>query len=183
MTTGIRIALIGYGHLARGDDGAGLLVVRRLRGMLPLEVEIREVLGDGAALMETWSGCDRVVVVDAVYSGAPVGTLHRLDARRLVDLEEFRSTSSHTLGLREAIRLAQVLGRLPRQIEILGIEGRRFGAGDALSPEVRQGIERAVALLLESLPDTGSSGGTGEKKANRPAETGTSPRNAVQGRN
>jgi hydrogenase maturation protease len=159
VTAGKRIAIIGYGHPDRGDDAAGLLVARRLRGMLPAGVEIREVPGDGAALMEAWSGCDRVVVVDAVQSGAPVGTLHRLDVRTIAGSEEFHSVSSHALGLREAIRLAQLLGRLPGELEILGIEGRRFGTGESLSVEVREGIERAAAVLLEDRWESGAPGG------------------------
>ena len=151
MSPGERIALIGYGHPSRGDDAAGPLVARRLRGMLPAEVEVREVIGDGTALMEAWSGYDRVVVVDAVVSGAPAGTVHRLDGRRLSDAGDFRSPSSHALGLREAIRLAETLGRLPGRLDIIGIEGRRFETGEAVGPEVQEGIARAAAVLLDEF--------------------------------
>jgi hydrogenase maturation protease len=162
MTSPGRIAVIGYGHPDRGDDGAGPAVARRLRGLLPPEVEIREVMGDGTALMEAWSGFARVVVVDTLVSGAPAGTLHRIDGRRFTASEEFRGFSSHALGLREAIRLAQALDRLPPEIEILGIEGRRFGPGDPVGPEVRMGIERAVALLLADFQERASPSGSPE---------------------
>jgi len=151
MSPGGRVALIGYGHPSRGDDAAGPLVARRLRGMLPADVEVREILGDGASLMEAWAGFDRVVIVDAVVSGSPAGTLHRLDGRRLPDTAEFRSPSSHSLGLMEAIRLAETLGRLPRVLEIIGIEGRRFETGEPAGPEVQEGIARAAAVLLDEL--------------------------------
>ena len=157
MSPGERIALIGYGHPSRGDDAAGPLVARRLRGMLPPEVEVREVIGDGIALMEAWSGCDRVVVVDAVVSGAPAGTVHRLDGRRLSEAGDFRSASSHALGLREAIQLAETLGRLPGKLDIIGIEGRRFGTGEAVGPEVQEGIARAAAVLLDELAASAAS--------------------------
>jgi len=157
MSPGERIALIGYGHPSRGDDAAGPLVARRLRGMLPAEVEVREVIGDGTALMEAWSGYDRVVVVDAVVSGAPAGTVHRLDGRRLSDSGDFSSPSSHALGLREAIRLAETLGRLPGRLDIIGIEGRRFETGEAVGPEVQEGIARAAAVLLDEFTATAGS--------------------------
>jgi hydrogenase maturation protease len=143
------IRLIGYGHPDRGDDAAGPAVARRLKGLLPRRVEVLEVMGDGTALMEAWSGADRIVVIDAVVSGAPAGTLHRLDGRLLADSNELRFTSSHSLGLKEAIRLARVLDRLPREMEILGIEGKSFDAGSPAGPEVQRGIERAVALLRQ----------------------------------
>jgi len=151
MSPGGRTALIGYGHPSRGDDAAGPMVVRRLRGMLPASVEIREVIGDGAALMEAWNGFHRVVVVDAVVSGAPAGTVHRIDGRRLSEAGEFRSPSSHALGLREAIRLAETLGRLPPELDIIGVEGRVFEMGSPVGAEVQEGIARAAAVLLDEL--------------------------------
>jgi len=158
MSPGERIALIGYGHPSRGDDAAGLLVARRLRGMLPAEVEVREIIGDGAALMEAWNGFDRVVIVDAVVSGAPAGTVHRLDGRRLPAAGDFRSPSSHGLGLMEAIRLAETLGRLPRVLDVIGIEGRRFETGEPAGPQVQEGIARAAAVLLDEFAATAGSG-------------------------
>ena len=163
MSAGGRTALIGYGHPSRGDDAAGPMVVRRLRGMLPASVEIREVIGDGAALMEAWNGFHRVVVVDAVVSGAPAGTVHRIDGRRLSEAGEFRSPSSHALGLREAIRLAETLGRLPAELDIIGVEGRAFEMGSPVGPEVQEGIARAAAVLLDEFAagEPGPVGGTG----------------------
>jgi len=164
-----RIALIGYGHPSRGDDAAGPLVARRLRGMLPAAVDVHEVIGDGTALMEAWGGCDRAVVVDAMVSGAPPGTVHRLDGRRLSGAGDFRSPSSHALGLREAIRLAEMLGRLPGKLDIIGIEGRRFETGEAPGPEVQEGIARAAAVLLDEFAATA---GSAESAARTGAEQG-----------
>ncbi len=159
MSPAVRTLLLGYGHPDRGDDAAGLLVARRLRGALPAGVEVREAFGEGTLLMDSWAGFQRVLVADSVVSGAPPGTVHRLEGRRFAASEEFRSFSSHALGLREAIRLAEALDRLPPELEIVGIEGRRYDPGDPISPEVMEGIGRAAAILAEDLKGSAAARG------------------------
>jgi hydrogenase maturation protease len=142
-----RLTLIALGNPWRGDDAAGLEVARRLRGRLPDGVCLLEHEGEPLGLVEAWSGAPAVIVLDAVSSGAPPGTIHRLDARReRLPAELFRG-STHAFGLAEAIELARVLDRLPERLLVYGVEGASFTAGAGLSPEV----ERAVAALAEEL--------------------------------
>jgi len=138
--------LIGIGTDYRGDDQAGLEVARRLRGRLA-EVEVREFSGDGAVLMESWAGHDRVTLVDVCRSGAPAGTLHhwRLPGDSLP--AALRLGSSHAFGLAEALALAETLGRLPARLDLHAIEGERFGLGEAMSPAVERAVETLAAEL------------------------------------
>ena len=55
------------------------------------------------------------MLVDAVTSGAPPGTVHRLDASEAA-LAVDVTTTTHGLGLAETIELALVLGRLPPRL-------------------------------------------------------------------
>ena len=90
---------IGVGNPFRSDDGAGTAVVRSLRGELPAGVKILEETGDGAELLEAWKGTDCVILVDAVQSGAPPGTIHRLDARKEKLPSWFSHSSTHSFGV------------------------------------------------------------------------------------
>ena len=60
------------------DDAASLLVARRLR---ELGMQAHELGGEALALIDAWSGGADVIVVDAVKSGAPPGTITIWDAR------------------------------------------------------------------------------------------------------
>jgi hydrogenase maturation protease len=92
------------------------------------------------------------VLVDAVQSGAQPGTVHRVDASERPLPQELRgSTSTHALGLGEAIELARALERLPRLVLVYGVEGARFDAGAELSAEVRVAVERVVDELAAAL--------------------------------
>jgi hydrogenase maturation protease len=139
--------VIGVGNAWRGDDGAGLAVARRLRELSPAGVEVRELEGDATALVDTWSGAERVVVIDAAESGAPPGTVQRFDARlQPLPVRSLRS-STHAFGVSDAVELARALGRLPDRLDVYAIEGASFTAGEHLSPAVG----RAVAELASEL--------------------------------
>ena len=139
--------LIGVGNGWRGDDGAGLAVARRVRELAPAGVEVREVESDATALVDVWSGAEHVVVVDAAQSGAAPGTVRRFDARsQPLPVRSLRS-STHALGVSDAVELARSLDRLPCRLDVYAIEGASFVAGDSLSPSV----ERAVAELADEL--------------------------------
>jgi hydrogenase maturation protease len=134
--------VIGVGNAARGDDAAGLIAARRLGGL--------EHEGDPVALLDVWRGAELAVVIDAVSSGAEPGTVHRFDATSAPLPARLRgSTSSHALGLAEAIELGRTLGRLPGRLIVYGIEGERFEAGTELTPAVAAAVE---AVAREAVP-------------------------------
>lgn len=150
--------MIGIGNELRGDDAAGLQVARRLRAGEP-GVAVREHAGEAVDLLEMWRGADAVVLVDAVRSGAPPGTVHRIDASAEPIPAALSRTSSHAISAAEAIELGRALGRLPATVVVYGIEGCQYLAGAALSESIAPAID-AVAnavrqearSLAQSLP-------------------------------
>jgi len=142
--------IIGCGNRARGDDAAGVLVAERL---LELGVEADIHTGEALALVEAWEGAEEVIVVDAVVSGAPAGTIHDWDSRDCRQSLPVASSpaSTHGLGVAEAIELSRSLGRLPQSLRVYGIEGRRFDLGASLSPELRAVLEEVVQRILAQV--------------------------------
>ena len=144
-----RTVVIGVGNSFRGDDAAGREVARRVRERVPdgLEVVVCEL--EPTRLIDAWADADAALVVDAVASGAEPGTVHRFDAStEALPSREFRS-STHALGIGETIELARAIGKLPARIVVLGVEGETFGSGTELSDAAREGVERAVEVVLE----------------------------------
>lgn len=158
--------LIGLGNELRGDDAAGLLVAREARRLLRGEgaaaagagageaggaVEVLELAGEPVGLLAAWDGAERVVLVDAVASGAPPGTVHRLDAAAAPVPAAFAGASTHALGLAEAVELGRALGRLPPSLLILGVEGASFAAGADPSDAVRAAIPGTAARAVAEI--------------------------------
>jgi hydrogenase maturation protease len=141
------LKIIGCGTADRGDDAAGLLVARRLR---ELGVDACEQSGEGLALLDSWTGADAVVLIDAVMTGRPPGTLTVWNASDAPVVPDFVRCSTHAFGVAEAIRLARVLGRMPARMTIYGIEGRQFGVGSAPAPEVGAAVEVLSAILVRA---------------------------------
>lgn len=139
---------IGCGNLDRGDDAAGILVARHLRNA---GVNALEHRGDGAALIESWSGWQAVVLIDAVVTGGVPGAINCWDAKQApVTGDSFRS-STHAFSIAEALALARVLHRLPPRLLIYGIEGRTFDVGCAPSCEVVAASERLALHFLRRV--------------------------------
>lgn len=143
--------LIGIGNEFRCDDAAGLVIARRLAELLLPNLDVVQHLGDGAALMDLWPGVTEVIVVDAVRSGAPPGTVFRIDAIKETIPTEFFSYSTHAFSLAEAIEVSRRLDQLPPRLFIYGIEGADFSAGQNLSREVSAAIETLVEELSRRL--------------------------------
>jgi hydrogenase maturation protease len=139
--------VIGIGNPWGHDDAAGVELARRLRAAAPDGISVIELDGEPVTLLEAWAGQRAAIVVDAVSSGAPPGTVHRFDAAAAPLPARTFTHSTHVLGLAEAIELGRALGRLPERLVVYGIEGERFDAGAGLSPAV----ERAVDELCDSI--------------------------------
>ena len=149
---GARILIQCIGNRLRSDDGAGTAVADRLVRMdLPAQMTIREHWGEGTRLMQEWETTVRVILVDAARSGAPPGTIHRIDAKAQAIPKGFCYYNTHRFGVAEAVELARALGRLPATLHLLAIEGRIFDPGQILSPEVAKAVEIVSAEIGEQV--------------------------------
>jgi hydrogenase maturation protease len=136
--------VIGLGNEFRHDDAVGLIAARRLREQ---GVAAEEHEGDLATLIDRWSGTDGLILMDAALSGAMPGTLHRLNVSTSPLPRELFKSSTHALGLADAVELSRTLGTLPARVFVFGVEARDLTAGVGLSPEV----ERALPVLIEEV--------------------------------
>jgi hydrogenase maturation protease len=141
---------VGIGNAWRSDDAAGLAAARLLRGTVPAGVEVLEREGEPSSLLDAFEGADAVWLVDAVAGSTP-GTLHRFDATAGPLPAAAFATSTHHLGLDEAIELARALDRLPPRLVVFGVAGARFDTGDTLTPEAEAGVALAAEAVREEV--------------------------------
>jgi len=155
MRTCPRVTVVGVGNEFRRDDGVGWAVVARLRERsrerpLPTGIVLATCDGDPGRLIGLWEGAALAVIVDAAHAhpGTP-GRVHRLELHS-GRLEQPPTTSSHGLGLGEAVELARALGRLPERLVVYAVEGADGSFGTGLSPTVAAAVpELAVAVEAE----------------------------------
>jgi len=154
------VIVAGLGNEFRHDDGVGPVVAARCAGTV---ASVREVgpLGDPLDLLGQWDGADLAVVVDAVRSGAPAGTVSVLELTGGGDGGGHRegprdATSTHGIGLARVVRLARILGQAPARVAVVGIEGLDFGRGRGLSPAVAAAVGAAVDRVVALIEEVGT---------------------------
>ncbi len=142
--------LIGIGNAFGRDDGVGLKVAESFLGRPGLKVVSHH--GEGTELMQLWQGHDAVVLVDACSSGHAPGTVMRFDVTADgLPPAYVGFSSSHQVGVPEAIELSRTLGSLPRWVVIVAIEGDDFTPGVGLTPAVEGACEEARAMVEREL--------------------------------
>ncbi len=148
----------------RGDDGAGLAAVKHWQSMFPESpadsgvcVEYLEL--PGLELLNSLEGAEKVLIVDAVRSGAAPGSLHWLGENDLAGFGQ-GGDSAHGWGVAETLALGRRLQpeKMPARVEILGIEIREVAMGEGLSPGVARVIDRAALMIEEWVRKTGGKG-------------------------
>lgn len=146
------VVVLGLGSPLRGDDGLGLRALRRLGERCPLPESVRTVEGAtlGLALLDQLEGGERLLVLDAVVTGAPPGSLVRLEGEA-VPARLARPVSAHDLALPDVLALTRLLGRAPRELVVLGLEAASIDPGSELSPAVAGALETLVEAVLAQL--------------------------------
>ncbi len=157
--------LVGLGSSDRGDDAVGPLAARAVAARGLPGVRVVECV-DPITLLDLWCAVDLVVVVDAVRSGAPPGTVHRLHTvagprrpARDGDRPSLPAASwprtggcgTHAFGLGTAIELGRALRRLPRHLVVVGVEAVGFDHGARLSAPVAAALAGVVDDVVEAL--------------------------------
>jgi hydrogenase maturation protease len=136
------------GSRYRGDDAVGPLVADRLR---EVGATVLECGDEPTRLLDAWAGLDLVVIVDAVSSGAPPGTVHRVDPGEGPLPRDLGLASTHAFSVTDALELGRALGQAPRRVIVIGIEGAAFGMGDPLTAAVAAALDGVAESVLAEL--------------------------------
>ena len=146
------VRILGIGSPS-GDDQAGWLVVNALlasgkcaagEGIL-----IHKLDRPGSGLIPLMDGASRVILIDAMQSNGPIGSIQRFDAD---DWPAYsKGFSSHGFGVLDALALAQALGNLPPRMDLYGI-----GIGEAIpcdTPciEVQAAAQQLAVIIATEL--------------------------------
>jgi hydrogenase maturation protease len=141
--------VICVGNPYRRDDGVGLAVLDGL----PDGTRAVEATGEPTDLLNLWSGEDRVVLVDAMSTGAAPGTVHTLTCRsgHWDAAPPAAAASTHGLGVAEAIGLGNALGSVPEQVVLVGVEVSDTGNGVGLTAAVSAAVPGALAAVTDAI--------------------------------
>ena len=119
-----------------GDDGVGIAVARSLRKLnLGRSVLILERQTLDISILDLTKGASKLVVVDAVKSGRPPGSVVKFSPEG-PGAAILRVPLSHERGLKDIIALAKKVGMRPPPIIVVGVEPEACIPGEGLSEKV-----------------------------------------------
>lgn len=151
------LTIIGCGNLNRCDDGAGIVVARRLAAYVQArnrtDVQVFDAGTDGMSVMFRARGADQLVIVDASRSGCEPGAIFQVPGEQLAQdyqpaysLHDFRWDHALYAG-------RKIFGdRFPTDVTVFLIEAANLALGCELSDVVRVAAER-VATQIEAVVD------------------------------
>ena len=144
--------VLALGNPLMGDDGFGLAVLARLRRSGELEGSVTLMDGGtwGMNLLHPVETAERLILVDAIKTGARPGALIRLERDELPRYFSHK-LSPHQVDLREILALAELRGHLPPAIVALGVEPESVTFRMSLSPVVRAAVPQVTDAVLRQL--------------------------------
>ncbi|WP_228000303.1 hydrogenase maturation protease [Nocardia australiensis] len=152
--TGSQAVVIGVGNEFRRDDGIGPAVARDIEALDLSGVLVTVRDGEPTGLLDAWDGAELAVVVDAVEcEPSTPGRVWRTTVDALRELTT--ATSSHALGIPDAVPLGRALGRLPRELVVIAVEAATLDLGVGLSGPVTAARPRVVQATLTELARAG----------------------------
>jgi len=147
----------GIGNVLLGDDGVGPYIVRFLDAHYEFEpgVEIADLGTPALDLIDQISGRDAVILVDSVEVEAEPGTVQLYRKEDITRLTPQVRMDPHSPALVETLLAAEMFGKTPAEVLLVGIVPQSFEAGCALSDPVAEAVEAAVGKVLEELDHLG----------------------------
>jgi len=144
--------VFAVGNPFYGDDGvaAAVLTEVRARGLLP-DDDLFDLHTDALDLVDRFAPDELNVIVDAAHMGLEPGEVACFRAGEVRMKIRSDHLSMHGFGLAEACELALQLGRLPREVLIVGVEPAVIEIGKSLSDPVLAAVPRVVGLLEEFI--------------------------------
>ena len=149
-----RIVVLGLGNILLQDEGLGVRALERLTRSYRLPADVQAVDGGvmGLDLLPYLDDADTLLVIDAIQSGQPPGSLLRLEGEAIPAALAVK-ISVHQVGLQELLATSRLEGTLPRRVVLWGIEPAAIEWGLELSPSVAASLDELVDAVAQELRD------------------------------
>jgi hydrogenase maturation protease len=139
------LLVLGVGNFLCCDDGIGSVLAENLIPVYNDHPEIEVINGGtiGIGLLYLLENYQSILFVDAIDIGATPGDVFRYKLEDLAMSDDFNKLSAHQSNPPELISYAQVLGCLPDNVELLGIQV------DTICPQI--GLSDTLTRKLDTI--------------------------------
>lgn len=150
MSHRIPLLVLGLGNVLCGDDGVGPAAIAELdrRYLVPEGVHLADGGTLGLTLLPLLADAERVLLIDAVRTDAPAGTMVRLLGEEVAPAVRAR-LSVHQIGVADVLDGLELCGHWPRRIALLGLVPETMELQLERSPAVQRMLVQLVDAVAE----------------------------------
>jgi len=154
MAAGDRILVLGIGNILWADEGFGVRAAEALDRdyELPGTVKVMDGGTQGLYLLPYLEAADVLIILDAIDYGLPPGSFRQLRGKDVPAFLGAHKMSLHQTGFQDVLATAQLTGRCPRDLVLIGVQPACLDDyGGGLTEIVAARIEPAVTAVLALL--------------------------------
>lgn len=152
------VLVLGIGNVLLSDEGVGVQAVMELRRRyaFPAEVKLLDGGTSGMELLPALCDCASLIIIDAVKTGYPAGSVVRIEG---ADVPKTFMTriSPHQLGISDILATASLTDDLPHKMVLFGVEPESLEVGLILTETVRAGFDQLLDAVIAELESIGFS--------------------------
>lgn len=149
-----RHVVLGLGNILNMDEGVGVHALKMLAGHLPDASDVELVDGGtlGLNLLPLVEESSHLLLLDAVSASREPGAVVEL-RRDEIPLYSGVKLSQHQATFQEVLGLANVRGKLPPALHLIGVQPADLSIGIGLSPVVAASVPQVVARAAAKLSE------------------------------
>jgi hydrogenase maturation protease len=154
----LNIAVFGIGNILLSDDGVGVHVINILKTeyQFPEYIELIDGGTKGLDLLPLFEGRDKVLIVDAANFKKEPGTIDMVEGDKIPAFLVSNKLSVHQIGLPDTLFAARLMGLMPPEMCLIGIQPKSMETGTELSDEIKKRLDVLIERILLKLKDWGT---------------------------
>jgi hydrogenase maturation protease len=152
-----RVSVIGLGNVFLGEDAFGPLAVETFRCEYEHgpDIEILDLGTPGMDLAPYLYNRDPIIIIDAVHSDGPKGTLSVFCEEDFVSDRARLRITGHDPGLWESLAHLGLADHAPRELIVIGVAPESCALAEGISPTLLRIASEASATIARLLLDRG----------------------------
>ncbi|MCS7163790.1 MAG: HyaD/HybD family hydrogenase maturation endopeptidase [Thermodesulfovibrio sp.] len=152
----MEIGVIGVGNILMQDEGVGPKVVEILKSSYKFEPEIEIIDGGtlGLDLLPYIEKYKKVIIVDVVDFGKEPGFIKVLKGEEIPPYLKTK-LSVHHVGIQDLLEVARLLGIMPKELVLVGIQPQSIDLGLDLTPILVDKLKELINEILLILKKWG----------------------------
>lgn len=147
-----RMVVLGLGNILNCDEGLGVEALKLLDAQIGNQTKFELLDGGvlGLNLLMVVEECSHLLLLDAVDAKRAPGTVIEL-TKEQIPLYSGIKLSQHQVTFQEVLGLANIRGKLPEHLHLIGVQPADLSIGLGLSEVVEKALPNVISRARKVL--------------------------------